>query len=186
MALLAPYLRKRRPSSRAAAPSHAGQRARQSFSRAEIGRRDGWLCGICRDGARPIDPGPAGPRALSASLDHVVPLSAGGTHTRDNVRIANLWCNVAWNTEQAPPAGYMRAALAQVMDGTPMPEQLYRDRHLLCRWPGTPRSEYLIALQIAVGRLAPTSATESRARDWRMQPAASLAIQTTSCATGST
>ena len=34
------------------------------------------------------------PHPKSPSLDHVVPLSAGGTHTLDNVAMTCLSCNV--------------------------------------------------------------------------------------------
>jgi predicted nucleic acid-binding Zn ribbon protein len=63
----------------------------ERFGKAEIFERDGWLCGICgsavsRD-ARFPDPS-------SPSLDHVVPLAAGGEHTRANTRCSHLGCNM--------------------------------------------------------------------------------------------
>ena len=63
---------------------------RESFSDSEIFERDGFVCGIC-DG--PVDMGLRYPDAMSASLDHVVPLSRGGGHVRANVRLAHLGCN---------------------------------------------------------------------------------------------
>lgn len=57
----------------------------------EIFERDGWRCGLCGEG---IDPAAAYPDPLSASLDHVVPLSLGGHHIPDNVQAAHLSCNV--------------------------------------------------------------------------------------------
>jgi 5-methylcytosine-specific restriction endonuclease McrA len=59
--------------------------------RAEIARRHGWKCGIC---VLPIDPNLAWPHPLSASLDHVVPLSRGGVHAWGNLQIAHVACNV--------------------------------------------------------------------------------------------
>jgi hypothetical protein len=56
-----------------------------------IGERDRWRCGIC---GRPIDRSLRFPEPLSASVDHIVPLSQGGTHTAANVRITHLRCNV--------------------------------------------------------------------------------------------
>lgn len=48
-------------------------------------------CGICGGG---IDPNLLYPHPLSGSLDHIVPLAAGGTALdRDNVRAAHLYCN---------------------------------------------------------------------------------------------
>lgn len=54
--------------------------------------RDGWTCGIC-DGS--IDPELSWPDPMSASLDHVIPLAAGGSHTWGNVQAAHLTCNVS-------------------------------------------------------------------------------------------
>jgi len=63
----------------------------QSISRTEIGERDGWVCGIC---GGPIDRELVWPDRMSQSLDHILPLSLGGSHTVDNVRITHLDCNV--------------------------------------------------------------------------------------------
>jgi len=54
--------------------------------------RDGWRCGICGDG---VDAGIAWPDPLSPSLDHIVPLSRGGSHTLANCQIAHLRCNIS-------------------------------------------------------------------------------------------
>lgn len=58
----------------------------------EIAQRDGWRCGIChrRVEAKAVYPDPG-----SASLDHILPLSRGGTHEPSNVQLAHLRCNVA-------------------------------------------------------------------------------------------
>lgn len=50
----------------------------------------GYICIVCQDH---IDPALAWPDPMSASLEHVVPLSEGGTHTWDNVAPAHLLCN---------------------------------------------------------------------------------------------
>ena len=57
----------------------------------DIYERDSWTCGLCGDG---IDPGTAWPDPLSASLDHILPLSKGGHHVPENVQAAHLSCNV--------------------------------------------------------------------------------------------
>jgi len=57
----------------------------------EVFERDGWVCGICQ---LPVDPELSYPDPESASLDHVVPLSKGGKHTRANSRCSHLSCNV--------------------------------------------------------------------------------------------
>ena len=63
---------------------------RETFSDSEIFERDGFVCGICDS---PVDMGLKFPDAMSASLDHIIPLSRGGGHVRANVRLAHLGCN---------------------------------------------------------------------------------------------
>lgn len=58
----------------------------------DIYERDIWLCGLCD---KPVDPAVSWPDRSSASLDHIVPLSKGGTHTYENVQLAHLSCNVS-------------------------------------------------------------------------------------------
>lgn len=54
--------------------------------------RDGWRCQLC---GRQVDRRRVYPDRLSASLDHIVPLSLGGDHVAVNVQLAHLCCNVA-------------------------------------------------------------------------------------------
>jgi hypothetical protein len=54
--------------------------------------RDEWTCGIC---GGPVDPSLKWPDRMSASLDHIVPLSKGGAHVMENVRCTHLTCNVS-------------------------------------------------------------------------------------------
>lgn len=56
----------------------------------EIRVRDGNRCHLCRKAV----PDQVWPHPLSPSLDHVVPLSKGGAHDPDNVRLSHLRCNV--------------------------------------------------------------------------------------------
>src|SRR6185437_11193092 len=63
----------------------------ERFSSQEIYERDGWVCGICD---QPVDRSRRYPDRDSASLDHIVPLSRGGSHTRRNVQLAHLRCNL--------------------------------------------------------------------------------------------
>lgn len=58
----------------------------------DIYERDIWLCGLC---STPVDPDCAWPDPMSPSLDHILPLSLGGTHTYENVQLAHLTCNVS-------------------------------------------------------------------------------------------
>jgi len=57
---------------------------------ADIAERDGWCCGIC---GKPVDPQLVWPHRMSRSLDHIVPLSKGGWHMPENVRLAHVSCN---------------------------------------------------------------------------------------------
>ena len=61
-----------------------------SFLDVEIFERDGWVCQLCHE---PIDSELRHPDPMAASLDHVVALVNGGTHTRANVQASHLTCN---------------------------------------------------------------------------------------------
>ncbi|MFD8173633.1 HNH endonuclease [Streptomyces sp. NPDC059709] len=63
----------------------------ESFRHREIFERDGLTCQLCQE---PVDPKLKHPDPRSASLDHVVPLAKGGHHTRANVQLAHLVCNL--------------------------------------------------------------------------------------------
>lgn len=62
----------------------------ERFAPKDVYERDGWVCGLCR---RPVDPGLTWPHPMSASVDHILPLSQGGSHTLANVQCAHLSCN---------------------------------------------------------------------------------------------
>ncbi len=64
--------------------------ARERFGVTEIYERDQWVCGICGD---KVDPDSKWPNQMCPSIDHVIPLSMGGSHTRENVRCAHWLCN---------------------------------------------------------------------------------------------
>ena len=57
---------------------------------ARVFELDGWRCYLC--GERVLTSVPPN-HALYPTLDHVVPLSKGGTHERSNVRCAHRSCN---------------------------------------------------------------------------------------------
>lgn len=73
----------------------AAEATGESFTIDEIASRDGWMCWIC---GRPVDPAQehhaSRPNPIGPSIDHVVPVSLLGPHTRDNVRLAHLGCNI--------------------------------------------------------------------------------------------
>ncbi|WP_406501956.1 HNH endonuclease [Streptomyces sp. NBC_01590] len=65
-------------------------RTAEVFAPVDVHTRDEWTCQLCR---RPIDHQVAWPDPMSASVDHVVPLSKGGLHSLINVQSAHLGCN---------------------------------------------------------------------------------------------
>lgn len=62
----------------------------ERISRKKVLQRDRWLCGIC---GKPIDRDATAPEPLSASVDHVIALASGGSHTYENVQAAHFECN---------------------------------------------------------------------------------------------
>lgn len=67
----------------------------ERFTDLEIFERDSWVCQICR---KRISRRRSYPDPLSPSLDHIVPLSRGGTHTRANAQASHLRCNLRKHT----------------------------------------------------------------------------------------
>lgn len=63
----------------------------EPYTREAIFERDGYECQICR---QPVDRDLRYPDRQSATLDHEVPLVAGGADTPANVRTAHLICNL--------------------------------------------------------------------------------------------
>lgn len=67
----------------------------EHFFPSEIYERDGWVCQLCH---KKVNKRLKYPNLLSASLDHIVPLSKGGEHSRKNVHLAHLICNMKAHT----------------------------------------------------------------------------------------
>lgn len=61
------------------------------FTREEVFNRDGWVCHICSES---ISPSLKYPHPMSASLDHVTPISRGGPHTLENSAASHFLCNI--------------------------------------------------------------------------------------------
>ncbi len=82
-------IRRRVMSRRRAADANARRRASlytdvlEDVSRDEIRERDNEMCHICGEWVS----------VHEMSLDHVTPLARGGTHTKDNIRLAHKVCN---------------------------------------------------------------------------------------------
>lgn len=64
----------------------------ERFTHEEVFERDHWKCGVCH---RPVDSAYLWPHPLSPTLDHIVPLSEHGDHTRANCRLAHARCNTS-------------------------------------------------------------------------------------------
>lgn len=96
------YMRERfatNPKYRAKIKAHKVKRKRlmegadaEIFSFEEIFIRDDWVCGLCGE---PTNPEVEYPHPHSPTLDHRLPLSRGGAHTRENTMCAHWQCNLA-------------------------------------------------------------------------------------------
>lgn len=60
------------------------------YKRADIYERDGWKCQLC---GTAVQRNAAVPHPRSATIDHIVPLAAGGADTPVNVQLAHFLCN---------------------------------------------------------------------------------------------
>jgi hypothetical protein len=92
--------------------SRIGKSSRRARSRSairelvdpiEICERDGWRCHMCHRVTPKRLRGTSAKRA--PEIDHILPLAAGGTHTRDNLACACRDCN---QSKGATPIGQMR------------------------------------------------------------------------------
>ena len=70
----------------------SGDAAIELFDPHEVFERDEWFCQVC---GTEVDPHTRYPDPWCGTLDHRVPLSAGGHHTLDNAQLAHLTCNLA-------------------------------------------------------------------------------------------
>ena len=70
--------------------SSISSRPRDFFKRVDIFERDDWTCHIC---SQEIDPALKHPDQFSAVVDHVIPVSKGGSDTLNNVKAAHQRCN---------------------------------------------------------------------------------------------
>ncbi len=79
------YLRKKAADPTYFAEKRAGRRALESqpVDREYVWARDFGLCHICNEGVDRAD----------AEFDHVVPLSRGGNHHENNLRVSHRRCN---------------------------------------------------------------------------------------------
>lgn len=55
--------------------------------------RDKGICQICQKPVDPTDIVDGHARRMYPTVDHIIPLSKGGSHAWDNVQLAHLYCN---------------------------------------------------------------------------------------------
>lgn len=61
-----------------------------------IAERDGWRCHLC---GRRIDPTISRRHPMGATIDHLVPIAAGGGDEPENVALAHRDCNIRRGTK---------------------------------------------------------------------------------------
>ena len=64
----------------------------EKFSLKEILIRDGYRCHLCGGSVKPKE----------VSFDHLIPISKGGSHTKKNVAVAHLRCNLERGAGKIP------------------------------------------------------------------------------------
>jgi 5-methylcytosine-specific restriction endonuclease McrA len=77
----------------------AGAPELEIFTLADVVRRDGWGCALC---SLPVDPLARG--RMGKSLDHVIALARGGSHTAANSQLAHVGCNARKGARDATPS----------------------------------------------------------------------------------
>lgn len=65
--------------------------ATEPYQRLAIFERDQWVCALC---GQPIDAVLTYPDPMCPSIDHVVPLAAGGADAPGNIQASHLICNL--------------------------------------------------------------------------------------------
>jgi endogenous inhibitor of DNA gyrase (YacG/DUF329 family) len=71
--------------------ARTGDEGKPGYLRAFICNRDKWMCGICGE---PVDPELRHPDPRCVSLDHIIPVSHGGSNDLWNLRLTHLVCNL--------------------------------------------------------------------------------------------
>lgn len=84
------------------APQRRNRELAQRFLAILMERHDG-ICGLC--GLRVV---PDAPRwsALQPSVDHIIPVSRGGTDALSNLRLAHLFCNISRSNKDIAPGQF--------------------------------------------------------------------------------
>ena len=67
-----------------------------------IAERDRWTCQLCGE---PVDREADVPDLHAPTLDHIVPLYSGGSHSEDNAQLAHFICNSRKGSGMSVPIG---------------------------------------------------------------------------------
>lgn len=71
--------------------NRANEEGKRGYLRTEICERDGWICQICKE---PVERTAHHPNPLAPSLDHIIPVSKGGSSDPSNLQLTHLRCNL--------------------------------------------------------------------------------------------
>lgn len=77
----------------------------ERYSLAEIADRDGWRCQLC---GRLVSRTARYPAPTSPSIDHIIPLSQGGSDLKSNVQLSHFRCNAAKGNRTLPVGEQLR------------------------------------------------------------------------------
>lgn len=77
----------------------------EAYSLSEIAERDGWRCQLC---GRAVSKTAKWPDRRSASIDHIIPLSQGGSDLKANVQLAHFGCNSSKNNRHLESGEQLR------------------------------------------------------------------------------
>jgi hypothetical protein len=77
----------------------------EHYTPTEIAERDGWRCQLCR---KAVNRRKRWPDPMCASIDHIVPITKGGTDVRANVQLAHLRCNISKGNRVLPDGEQLR------------------------------------------------------------------------------
>lgn len=64
----------------------------EKFTLEQVGHRDGWKCHLC---GKRVNPTIANPDPRAPTIDHLIPVTAGGIDELSNVALAHRSCNCA-------------------------------------------------------------------------------------------
>lgn len=77
----------------------------EPYKAAEIADRDKWRCQLC---GKSVPKKAVWPDPRSASIDHIIPISDGGSDIKANVQLAHLRCNLSKHTRTLPQGEQLR------------------------------------------------------------------------------